>query len=144
MKQLTCPHCGDTYPDFDVAHVCSRGPYAVKLKPQMNEQIKKLAGRALDASVPQTWTTLTAYDLNKFTEKFAELIVKECIQAVKNVGGYNEEYHMNAIKKYFGVEEQVNDSKELHTCPYREELHNDHETLCDCDEEQQHQCAMDI
>jgi hypothetical protein len=38
-------------------------------------------------------------------EKFAELIVRECIQAVKNVGGYNEDYHMNAIKKYFGVEE---------------------------------------
>jgi hypothetical protein len=36
--------------------------------------------------------------------KFAELIVRECIQAVKNVGGYNEDYHMNAIKKYFGVE----------------------------------------
>ena len=35
--------------------------------------------------------------------KFAELIVRECIQAVKNVGGYNEDYHMNAIKKYFGV-----------------------------------------
>jgi hypothetical protein len=38
-------------------------------------------------------------------EKFAELIVRECVQAVKNVGGYNEDYHMNAIKKYFGVEE---------------------------------------
>ena len=37
--------------------------------------------------------------------KFAELIVQKCIQAVKNVGGYNEDYHMNAIKKYFGVEE---------------------------------------
>lgn len=37
--------------------------------------------------------------------KFADLIVRKCIQAVKNVGGYNEEYHMNAIKKYFGVEE---------------------------------------
>ena len=26
----TCPFCGDTYPDFDVAHVCSRGPYAMQ------------------------------------------------------------------------------------------------------------------
>jgi hypothetical protein len=38
-------------------------------------------------------------------EKFAELLIRQCIQAVKNVGGYNEDYHMNAIKKYFGVEE---------------------------------------
>jgi hypothetical protein len=43
--------------------------------------------------------------LGSEVEEFAELIVKECIQAVKNVGGYNEDYHMNAIKKYFGVEE---------------------------------------
>jgi len=32
MTQITCRHCGDTYPDFDVAHVCSRGPLAPKLK----------------------------------------------------------------------------------------------------------------
>ena len=38
MKQITCPHCADTYPDFDVAHVCSRGPYAPKIKPKMNIQ----------------------------------------------------------------------------------------------------------
>jgi hypothetical protein len=25
-------HCGDTYPDFDVAHVCSKGDYAPKLE----------------------------------------------------------------------------------------------------------------
>ena len=42
------------------------------------------------------------------------------------------------------VLEGVNDSKKLHTCPYREEIHYDYESLCDCDEEQQHQCAMDI
>ena len=27
----TCNHCGDTFPDFDVAHVCSKGQYAPKL-----------------------------------------------------------------------------------------------------------------
>ena len=35
-------------------------------------------------------------------------------------------------------------AKELHSCPYREELYNDNETLCDCGEEATHQCAMDI
>ena len=33
---------------------------------------------------------------------------------------------------------------ELHTCPYHEEINGDYETLCDCDEEQQYQCTMDI
>ena len=62
-----------------------------------------------------------------------------------------EEFTLSSIsqamaenQKHFGVEEQVQDSKELHTCPYREEIHNDYESLCDCDEEQQRQCAMDI
>ena len=32
MKHITCMHCGDTYPDFDVAHVCSKGAYAPKLE----------------------------------------------------------------------------------------------------------------
>lgn len=42
MKQITCQHCGDTYPDFDVAHVCSSGQYAPKLKLNIDEQVKKL------------------------------------------------------------------------------------------------------
>jgi hypothetical protein len=59
----------------------------------MNERIQQLAEQVYG-------TQATEQEI-----KFAELIVRECIQAVKNVGGYNEDYHMNAIKKYFGVEE---------------------------------------
>lgn len=36
------------------------------------------------------------------------------------------------------------DERELHTCPYREDIYDDHESLCDCDAEATHQCAMDI
>jgi hypothetical protein len=63
----------------------------------MNERIRELAEQASKEVFP--------INSIAFMEKFAELIVRECIQAVKNVGGYNEDYHMNAIKKYFGVEE---------------------------------------
>ena len=66
----------------------------------MNERIKELSDKALNGET----FYYTAIPIG-FVEKFADLIVQECIQAVKNVGGYNEEYHMNAIKKYFGVEE---------------------------------------
>lgn len=31
-----------------------------------------------------------------------------------------------------------------HTCPYREELGDDYETLCTCCADCQHECAMDI
>ena len=45
----------------------------------MNERIRELAGQALDQAVPETWSTLTCEQLGKFQEKFAELIVKECL-----------------------------------------------------------------
>jgi hypothetical protein len=69
----------------------------------VNERIQELADQAekyadINFKGEPFWSE--AYE-----SKFAELIVRECIQAVKNVGGYNEDYHMNAIKKYFGVEE---------------------------------------
>jgi len=76
-------------------------------------------------------------------EKFAELIVADVLNEVLQAMDDGMDVYDTVASK-FGVEEQVNDSKELHTCPYREEIHNDYESLCDCDEEQQHQCAMDI
>jgi len=70
----------------------------------MNERIKELYDQAnIRYSV---YEILKPRDERKnIPDIFAELIVRECVQAVKNVGGYNEDYHMNAIKKYFGVEE---------------------------------------
>lgn len=33
---------------------------------------------------------------------------------------------------------------EPHTCPFAEDVEDDHETLCQCCEECTHECAMDI
>ena len=81
----------------------------------MNERIRELAGQALDQAVPQTWTTLSAYDLNVFTKVFAELIVDEMCQVINddcesqysegiitNLGGLNQAREL--IKRHFGVE----------------------------------------
>jgi hypothetical protein len=72
----------------------------------MNQQIYDLVGQA-KFMVEEELNRKISYnaELKAFAEKFAELIVRECIQAVDNVGGYNEEFHMNAIKAHFGVEE---------------------------------------
>jgi hypothetical protein len=77
----------------------------------MNEQVKELAGKALDQAVPQTWTTLTAYDLTKFTEVFAELIVRECCLALWTEECHSsdlafDEVKRNAtrIKEHFGID----------------------------------------
>ena len=85
-----------------------------------------------------------AYDnraaLDKELEFFAELIVKECLVVINQSNGVGDDDVVKIsqdVKKHFGIEE-------LHTCPYLEEINGDYETLCDCDEEQQHQCAMDI
>ena len=73
----------------------------------MNERIQELDKQAEDyaMSVCDADGVYQGKEyLTVVKEKFAELLIRQCIQAVKNVGGYNEDYHMNAIKKYFGVE----------------------------------------
>lgn len=37
-----------------------------------------------------------------------------------------------------------NPAEELHTCPYQEDINDDHETLCNCCDECRHNCLMDI
>ena len=114
----------------------------------MNERIRELAEQA--GAVFEQTNGLNDCPQDSLVgdeiEKFAELIIQQCGVALspmlRDMVSRGQAYDL--IKEHFGVEEQVNDSKELHTCPYREEIHNDYESLCDCDEEQQHQCAMDI
>jgi hypothetical protein len=31
-----------------------------------------------------------------------------------------------------------------HLCPFKQEIHNDHRSLCICDDEQRYQCTQDI
>jgi hypothetical protein len=69
----------------------------------MIERIKELHNQACRLDMEHYPNAIP--DGERIQQKFAELIVRECIQAVDNVGGYNEEFHMNAIKKHFGVEE---------------------------------------
>lgn len=42
---------------------------------------------------------------------------------------------------FFGGE---HDACKPHTCPYREEIDNDNETLCNCCDDCKQQCADDI
>ena len=99
-EQITCPHCGDTYPDFDVAHVCSKGPYAVKLKPKMNERIKQLWEEAAKTTQGDSWE-----EQIKFMERFAELIVRECARVADLADENKCEWIGGNILTHFGVEE---------------------------------------
>ena len=84
----------------------------------MNERINKLFGQAMDQSIPENWTTLTHSQLSILKDKFAELIVKECLDIALEVRGepatdthyvigYDRacEKMIDAIKESYGVEE---------------------------------------
>ena len=108
MKQITCPHCADTYPDFDVAHVCSKGPYAPRLKSKMNERILELAKQA-GLKFPSE-DALSPVEL-----KFALLIVRECARLAIEKQTKNDLLNIvsknpakdfaYALVEHFGVEE---------------------------------------
>ena len=72
----------------------------------MNELLKRLANRALDEAVPETWTTLTPEQLDKVLLKFAEGILLECNMALtpylRDMISRNEACDL--INKPFGFE----------------------------------------
>jgi hypothetical protein len=65
----------------------------------MNERIKELAEQCTSWSEGSTWTSREVFD----KEKFAELIVRECIDVVGKATASPNGYQ--AIMKHFGVEE---------------------------------------
>ena len=82
----------------------------------MNERIKELREQAADfASETYSKYTMATFDTNKsietlFEEKFAELIVRECMEQVwytreDGINGNVSEVIKDRIKEHFGVEE---------------------------------------
>ena len=72
----------------------------------MNERIKTLWFEAAESTNGDSWAEQTA-----FMEKFAELIVQECIQVGGPEDSYTDDWFkakadsINKIKQHFGVEE---------------------------------------
>ena len=78
----------------------------------MNERIKELLRQAYDEAVPETWTTLSSLQQGRVYEKFAELIVRECVSIVDGMADpeVNSDRYIWAIenasheiKKHFGI-----------------------------------------
>jgi hypothetical protein len=49
----------------------------------MNERIKQLMEQSLDEKFAGTWSAMDLQDLEKFADRFAELIVGECMRQVE-------------------------------------------------------------
>ena len=70
----------------------------------MNERITQLAEQATSTQGPTPYNPLTFEVFDK--EKFAELIVRECIGVVQKGGGMCGAISSNNLKQhFFGVEE---------------------------------------
>lgn len=67
----------------------------------MNERIKELAKQCTSWSEGSTWTSREVFD----KEKFAELIVKQCIRLCDQVDIVGADECIDNIKEHFGVEE---------------------------------------
>jgi len=97
MKPITCPHCGDTYPDFDVAHVCSQGPLAPKLKPKMNERIRDLLAQ-IETDISGKWISIES------AEKLIQLTVEECA-SVSYISNFCDAYaHASNLLYEFNID----------------------------------------
>ena len=77
----------------------------------MNERIRELMGKTLDSEFSHTWDTMTYEGLLQFSEKFAELIVRECLKIVEPTEDSGDEWCVTLkgtaqeIREHFGVEE---------------------------------------
>jgi hypothetical protein len=75
----------------------------------MNERIKQLMGQALDEKFAGTWSVMDLQDLTKFADRFAKLIVEECLSVIEEMNPHDPERDIDDIfdevEKHFGVEE---------------------------------------
>ena len=70
----------------------------------MNERIKELIEQATSTQGPTPYNPLTFEVFDK--EKFAELIVRECMAVARKADGLDAEYEAwYLIEQHFGVEE---------------------------------------
>ena len=73
----------------------------------MNERIKKLAEQA---GIPSLWTVGTDKQGNPILEKFAELLIKECISIVEEQKECLHEEQQYWHDRDYGYEMAVNDA----------------------------------
>lgn len=64
----------------------------------MNKKISFLVSKTLDAEFSHTWSTMDYDDLQRFSEKFSELVIKQCAEHIMNTSDrYRKEYFANKV-----------------------------------------------
>jgi hypothetical protein len=71
----------------------------------MNPKVKELMGKTLDSKFSHTWTALDYQDLEVFSDKLVELVVKDCyvalFPALRDMISRGQAYDM--IKEHFNL-----------------------------------------
>lgn len=65
--------------------------------------VDRLWGEALDRAVPDTYSSLTWTQVERIKSVFAELIVKECSNFLKDT--LDDHFAAEQLEEHFGVEE---------------------------------------
>lgn len=65
--------------------------------------VDRLWGEALDRAVPDTYSSLTWTQVERIKAVFAELIVKECSNFLKDT--LDDHFAAEQLEEHFGVEE---------------------------------------
>lgn len=88
--------------------------------------------------------------------KMLEAACNELIDAIRSVQDWNGTYVGDCIEKLESFflpaatcsalcsSCKKRPATDPHPCPFKEDIHNDGETLCDCCDECAHECSMDI
>jgi len=108
MTYITCPHCGDTYPNFDVAHVCSSGPYALRYyDPKIAESVTKTGQEVLKRLISKVDRINDFYTVGPVQraamEDFADLIVQECADLATKEYDNRSAIHGNDLIAHFNL-----------------------------------------
>ena len=77
-------------------------------EPKVNKQIHELMSNTLDEKFAGTWSTMDMQDLTKFSERFAELIVRECMDIARKVGNISEPDDF-ALDRCYEIEQRIQD-----------------------------------
>lgn len=74
----------------------------------MNERIRELMGKTLDDKFSHTWNTMSYEGLLQFSEKFAELIVAECMRMCDVAAiGYESHNHFEEANGCYSAKEYI-------------------------------------
>lgn len=117
----------------------------------MNDVIKSLAATCGFKPNPDIYDRYQSFDIDKFAQlmitEFRKVIDHTEDEAIDRGFMVSEAMYLlgcNVVDHFVNQQVIPINSVEPHICPFKAEINGDYETLCNCSEEQEYECRMDI